>query len=126
VTFTTPKHIAGVTLAAAVLVAACGGSGATSAPAGTGASASEAPAQSQAAGSAVEGEVFVSGSSTVEPISSAIAEAFSAANPDVAITVEGPGTGDGFKRFCAGETDISDASRKIKDEEAAACKAAGI
>ena len=41
-------------------------------------------------------------------------------------TVTGPGTGDGFKTFCKGETDISDASRKIKDEEAAACKAAGI
>ena len=38
----------------------------------------------------------------------------------------GPGTGDGFKLFCKGETDISDASRKIKDEEADACKAAGI
>ena len=48
------------------------------------------------------------------------------ANPDFNYTVEGPGTGDGFKRFCAGETDISDASRKIKDEEAQACKDAGI
>ena len=68
----------------------------------------------------------MSGSSTVEPISSAIAEAFKAANPDFNFTVTGPGTGDGFKTFCAGETDISDASRKIKDEEAATCAAAGI
>ena len=49
-----------------------------------------------------------------------------AANPGFTYTVEGPGTGDGFKKFCAGETDISDASRKIKDKEAATCQAAGI
>ncbi len=48
------------------------------------------------------------------------------ANPDFTYTVEGPGTGDGFKKFCAGETDISDASRTIKDEEATACAEAGI
>ena len=47
-------------------------------------------------------------------------------NPDVRIEVTGPGTGDGFKRFCAGETDISDASRTIKDEEAKLCADAGI
>jgi phosphate transport system substrate-binding protein len=116
VTFATPKRIAGVTFAAAVLVAACGGSGA----------ATQAPAQGQATGSGVEGEIVVSGSSTVEPISTGVAEAFHAMNPEVRIEVTGPGTGDGFKRFCAGETDISDASRTIKDEEAAACKDAGI
>ena len=48
------------------------------------------------------------------------------ANPGVDYKVDGPGTGDGFALFCKGQTDISDASRKIKDEEAAACKAAGI
>ncbi len=74
----------------------------------------------------LEGTIAISGSSTVQPITSAIAEAFNEPNPDVAISVDGPGTGDGFKTFCAGETDISDASRKIKDEEAAVCKAAGI
>jgi phosphate transport system substrate-binding protein len=68
----------------------------------------------------------VSGSSTVEPISTGVAEALAAANPGFTYTVEGPGTGDGFKKFCAGETDISDASRKIKDEEAKACADAGI
>ncbi|MEJ7748986.1 MAG: substrate-binding domain-containing protein, partial [Candidatus Limnocylindrales bacterium] len=68
----------------------------------------------------------VSGSSTVEPISTGVAELFKTENPDFNYTIEGPGTGDGFKRFCAGETDISDASRKIKDEEAAACQAGGI
>jgi phosphate transport system substrate-binding protein len=96
--------------------------------------AGSAPAGSEPAGSApayeipsgLTGEISISGSSTVEPISSAAATAFAEANPDVAIAVEGPGTGDGFARFCAGETDISDASRPISEEELAACGDAGI
>ena len=67
-----------------------------------------------------------SGSSTVEPISARVGEAFNAANPEIGVTVEGPGTGDGFQRFCAGETEISDASRPIKDSEAENCAEAGI
>ncbi len=74
----------------------------------------------------IEGAVSISGSSTVEPISSAVREAFVAQNDDVSITVEGPGTGDGFEKFCGGETDISDASRPIKEEEIAACEASGV
>ena len=70
------------------------------------------------------GSIFVSGSSTVEPISSLVAELFVEENPDVEITVEGPGTGDGFELFCNGETDISDASRAISEEEIAAWRAA--
>lgn len=73
------------------------------------------------------GEVFVTGSSTVEPISVRVGElADELTDGELAVTVEGPGTGDGFKKFCAGEADISDASRKIKDEEAATCAEAGI
>ncbi|HEX5148172.1 MAG TPA: substrate-binding domain-containing protein [Candidatus Limnocylindrales bacterium] len=112
-TVTTTKRIGGLALAATFLVAACGGG-------------STAPAQSQAAGGGVSGAILVSGSSTVEPISTGVAEAFKAANPGFDFSIEGPGTGDGFKKFCAGETDISDASRKIKDEEAKACADAGI
>jgi ABC-type phosphate transport system substrate-binding protein len=74
----------------------------------------------------VEGDVLVSGSSTVEPISSLVAEGFSQDNPSAGVSVDGPGTGDGFERFCDGETDISDASRPIEEEEAAACEEAGI
>lgn len=70
--------------------------------------------------------IEVSGSSTVEPITALVAEDFSAANPEVAISVEGPGTGDGFARFCNGETDVSDASRPIKESEAADCAQAGV
>lgn len=73
------------------------------------------------------GEVFITGSSTVEPISVLVGElAAELSGGALAVTVEGPGTGDGFKKFCAGEADISDASRSIKDEEAASCADAGI
>jgi phosphate transport system substrate-binding protein len=77
-------------------------------------------------GGELTGEIFVSGSSTVEPVSALVAELFSEENPDVAINVEGPGTGDGFELFCNGETDISDASRPIEDDEVEACEANGI
>jgi phosphate transport system substrate-binding protein len=75
---------------------------------------------------ALSGSVNISGSSTVEPISSLVAEDFSAEQPDVDVAVDGPGTGDGFELFCNGETDISDASRPIDDEEAAACEENGV
>ena len=77
---------------------------------------------------AQSGEVTISGSSTVEPITSLAAELFAEKQPDATIRVDGPGTGDGFVLFCQGETDASDASRQIKDEgdEAPACRANGI
>src|SRR5512134_1541259 len=68
------------------------------------------------------GSITISGSSTVQPISSIVAEIFNETNPDVAISVDGPGTGDGFELFCNGETDISDASRPIEPDEAKACE----
>lgn len=74
----------------------------------------------------VTGEVVVSGSSTVEPISSLVAESFVGANPDVRIAVDGPGTSDGFELFCNGESDVSDASRPIEAEEIEACAEQGI
>jgi len=74
----------------------------------------------------LSGDILIDGSSTVAPLSSAAAEAFAAENSGVNITVGTSGTGGGFERFCAGETDISDASRPIADDEIATCKAAGI
>lgn len=74
----------------------------------------------------IAGNVVISGSSTVEPISVRVAELFEEIEPGVSVTVDGPGTGDGFRLFCDGETDISDASRRIKDVEAARCKENGI
>ena len=72
------------------------------------------------------GQIVVSGSSTVEPITARVAEAFGGANPDVAISVDGPGTSDGFVLFCSGETDVSDASRAISEDEVADCAANGV
>ena len=70
--------------------------------------------------------IEISGSSTVEPISIAVAERFADIRPAVQTIVDGPGTGDGFKLFCAGETDINDASSKIKPEQVEECSANGI
>jgi phosphate transport system substrate-binding protein len=67
------------------------------------------------------GSIKVDGSSTVYPITEAVAEEFSAVAPKVRVTVGVSGTGGGFKRFYAGETDISDASRPIKADEARHC-----
>jgi phosphate transport system substrate-binding protein len=77
-------------------------------------------------GSSVSGAVTLDGSSTVFPIAEAVAEEFQIANPEVRVTVGFSGTGGGFERFCAGETDISNASRPIDSDEAEACAAAGI
>lgn len=79
-----------------------------------------------AAGSSLTGSITISGSSTVEPISALVAEKFQADNPDVAVSVNGPGTTDGFALFCKGETEIADASRPISEEEVAACKENGV
>ena len=107
-----PRMLVAALLALALVGAACGGS-------------SEAGGGAGGDG-ALTGSIFISGSSTVEPISSLVAELFAEENPDVEITVEGPGTGDGFELFCNGETDISDASRPIEQEEIDACAANGI
>lgn len=72
------------------------------------------------------GTINVSGSSTVEPVSARAAELYEDICGDVEITVKGPGTGDGFKLFCSGETDISGASRAIKDSESELCGASGV
>lgn len=70
--------------------------------------------------------IAVDGSSTVFPITAAMAEEFTDINSDVDISVGVSGTGGGFKKFCAGETVISNASRPIKDSEKELCAAAGI
>jgi phosphate transport system substrate-binding protein len=128
VTSITSKRIGALALVAAFAMGACTSSGGGSSTAPTSAASQPAgsPATESQAAAAVSGSINVSGSSTVEPISTGVAEALAASNPDFKFTVKGPGTGDGFKVFCKGETDISDASRKIKDEEAATCKAAGV
>jgi phosphate transport system substrate-binding protein len=68
-------------------------------------------------GGDLSGTIRIDGSSTVGPFAQAAAEEFQAQNPDVRVTVGTSGTGGGFEKFCAGETDISDASRPIDEEE---------
>ena len=78
-------------------------------------------------GDQISGDVIADGSSTVGPLTTAAAEAYREIQPGVNVEVGISGTGGGFERFCAGETDLSDASRPIKDdEEAPLCEEAGI
>ena len=71
--------------------------------------------------SSLSGSIKIDGSSTVYPISEAIAEEYRSEAPKVKVTIGVSGTGGGFKKFSRGETDISDASRPIKESEAQAC-----
>ncbi len=115
------KGIAGI-LALLVALAALACSSAT--PAAQSQSAQSAPAM--AASADLSGTIEIDGSSTVFPVSEAVAEEFHKIHPDVRVNVGVSGTGGGFKRFTAGETDISDASRPIKDTEAQAAADNGI
>lgn len=85
-----------------------------------------ADAGAEGEGSSAGGQVAVDGSSTVFPMSVAAQELLNEENPDVQVTVGEAGTGGGFEAFCAGKTDISDASRPIDEDEVAACEEAGI
>ena len=98
----------------ALALAACGGAREGSSDTATG------------EGSDLSGRIEIDGSSTVAPYATAAAERFQRENPDVRTTVGVSGTGGGFERFCAGETDISDASRAIEDDEKSACSDEGI
>lgn len=71
-------------------------------------------------------EVIVNGSSTVAPLAGAAADLMRREHPDVQVSVAASGTGGGIAKFCAGEIDVANASRHIKDEEIAACEANGI
>ena len=97
-----------------LMLAACGGGDAGS---DTG---------SDSTDSSVSGSVAIDGSSTVYPMSVAAQELLNEENPDVKVTVGESGTGGGFEAFCAGDTDISDASRPIDEEEIALCEENGI
>lgn len=106
---TMQRYMVAACLMAALTAGACGG--------GT---------PSEQAADGLSGLIRVDGSSTVFPISEAIAEEFKRANPQVDISVGISGTGGGFQKFCRGETDISDASRPIRAAEMETCQKAGI
>ncbi len=95
-------------LALAVAVAACGGDDTSSASGN------------------LSGTIAIDGSSTVGPLTEIAAELFRQQNPDVKVTVGISGTGGGFEKFCAGETDVSDASRSIEPDEVKNCKKENI
>lgn len=105
-----------VALCAGLLAAACGDDEEDGGDDG-----GEATADGDFSGETIQ----ISGSSTVEPISSLVAEDFGT-ETGANVNVDGPGTGDGFELFCDGETDISDASRAITEEEIAVCDGNGI
>jgi len=73
-------------------------------------------------GGDLSGNIRIDGSSTVAPLTEAVAEAFQQENPDVKVTVGTSGTGGGFEKFCAGETDANDASSAIDEEQTAMCE----
>jgi phosphate transport system substrate-binding protein len=77
-------------------------------------------------GGDLSGSIRIDGSSTVAPLTEAIAEEFEAQNSGVKVTVGTSGTGGGFEKFCEGETAISDASRAIEPEEVEACEKGGV
>ncbi|HEX5540530.1 MAG TPA: PstS family phosphate ABC transporter substrate-binding protein [Micromonospora sp.] len=91
----------------------------------TGCSSNDGSSGNNASGK-LSGAVTADGSSTVAPLSEAAATLYKEAQPQVNVAVGTSGTGGGFEKFCKGETDISNASRSIKDSETAACEAAGI
>ena len=136
-TISTTKRLGALALLASIALAACSGGGASSAPSsaastapGGGASSAPSSAASTApGGAALTGSIVIDGSSTVYLITEAVTEEFKKVNNGVEIGVAESGTGGGFKKFCTGATDINDASRPIKEADAAegvACKANGV
>jgi phosphate transport system substrate-binding protein len=103
------------TAALALALAACGGGSDDGGGAGGGGE-----------GQQLSGTVRVDGSSTVAPLTTVASELFQEEQARVQVSVGTSGTGGGFEKFCAGETDINDASSQIGDEEIAACRSKGI
>ena len=126
-------RFASLAMAAGLLLTACAGPGATTRPSTT---ASTAPSTAPTDGpsippaslpSGVSGNLDIHGSSTVAPISDAVAEDFQLLNPEVSYVVGDEGTGDGFELFfCVDGSDIADASRAIAEDEIALCEANGV
>ena len=107
------RALGALAITAALPLAACGDDGGTGSGGGGG-------------GGSLSGTIKIDGSSTVAPLSEAAAEGFQGENPGVRVTVGTSGTGGGFEKFCAGETDISDASRPIDPDEKRVCEENGI
>jgi phosphate transport system substrate-binding protein len=113
------RSVVGAGVLALGLVA-CGGNG------GTGDDNTSSGGDGNGGAGELSGSVQLDGSSTVAPIAEAAAELFMAENQGVQVAVATSGTGGGFERFCNGETDISNASRAISEEETARCEGNGV
>lgn len=109
-----PVRKSAIVVAFVLALAACGGSG----DSGSG----DADGDS----GDLTGQILIDGSSTVAPLMTLVAEDFQAENSGVRVTVGTSGTGGGFEKFCAGETDISNASREIKESEIEDCTKNGV
>ncbi|MEM9155014.1 MAG: PstS family phosphate ABC transporter substrate-binding protein [Cyanobacteria bacterium P01_F01_bin.33] len=118
-TFKLNRVLLGLSVLPLAVMAACGTSSDST-------SSSTEDSDAASSGGRVTGQVIADGSSTVAPITIAAAEKFQADNPTANVAVGTSGSGGGFKKFCAGETDISNASRPIKQKEIDACAEAGI
>lgn len=117
---TSSRKLMGILVAAGALtlaIAACGGDDDDNGNGNGGGSGSN---------SELSGSIAIDGSSTVAPLSEPMGELFNEENPDVQVSVGTSGTGGGFEKFCVGETDISDASRVIGEDEIAVCEENGI
>jgi phosphate transport system substrate-binding protein len=112
----------GALSAAAVLAMGLGACGSDDGDESTAASSSGG----ETAAADLSGSIRIDGSSTVAPLTEAVAEQFMAANPGVRVTVGTSGTGGGFEKFCNGETDMNDASDAIDEEQIAACRRGGV
>jgi phosphate transport system substrate-binding protein len=116
-------------LVATLALGACSGGGASSAPGGASEAAPSDGGAATGEPADLSGTVTIDGSSTVYPITEAVAEEFQGANSGVQVSAAFSGTGGGFKLFCVGDTDINDASRPIKGEdegEGVACETNNI
>ncbi|HSL66283.1 MAG TPA: PstS family phosphate ABC transporter substrate-binding protein [Gaiellaceae bacterium] len=116
---TTTRTLSALLLALVLVLAAVACGGDDDEGSGTNAGTAEA-------GGELSGRIESDGSSTVGPFTTRAAERFQQENSGVQVTVGISGTGGGFERFCAGETDLSNASRPIKDEEAEICEEKGV
>ena len=112
-------NICKTTFALAALVAFALGVVACGDDAGSGSSDLQAPSD-------LSGSISIDGSSTVQPFAEAAAELIREGSPDLQITVGAAGTSGGFEKFCAGEIDVSNASRPIEPEEEELCQKEGI
>ena len=118
--------LSAMALTAALVLSGCAASEETAEETTTDTSTSTEETTTEETTEELSGSILVDGSSTVGPASEIAAELFMERNPGVRVSVNISGTGGGFEKFCNGETDGSNASRQIKDEEAALCEENGI